>query len=83
MALDKNKLEANIAVRIKGVDLTDKGATASLVRILAEEIAEYVRPLEEAYNGHTHGGVIVGVAGGSGSPAVGTTGNSGETTNKT
>ncbi len=49
------------------------GKLGGLIKI--EELTNKLNDLIDAFNNHTHGGVIVGVSGGSGAPAVGATGN--------
>lgn len=50
------------------------GENDGLVKI--KELTEKVNALIDTFNAHVHSGVIVGVSGGSGAPAVGASGNS-------
>ncbi len=82
MALDKETLENSLKDRIKGVDLLEADVASEVAKVVAEEVHNYLEPLVIAYNSHTHSDVITSVSGGSGSPAVGVTGNSGTTSDE-
>lgn len=82
MALDVNTLKNNIESRVKAVDVVNGDAPGAIATIVGEEVAAFVAPLVAAFNNHVHPGVITAVAGGSGAPAVGTSGNTQATTQK-
>jgi hypothetical protein len=80
MPLDTNSLKSNIKNRVKAVDVVEGDAPAEIAAIIGEEVAAFVQPLVDAFNQHTHAGVITAVTGGSGAPAVGIPGSTQTTT---
>ena len=78
MALDKASLETNIGSRINDITLGgDTNAADEIAKVIAEEVHTYLEVFVSTFNSHTHSGVITLVAGGSGAPATGTTGDTG------
>lgn len=77
MALNTVALEKNIADRVSAIDCvkTDNVA-AAIAKVVADEVNAFLTPFVQAFNSHTHSGVITAVSGGGGAPAVGVSGSS-------
>ena len=64
------------AIEVSDGDITiNGGENNGLVKIT--ELTNKLNELVNAFNNHTHSGVITAVSGGSGAPAIGTPGNTG------